>query len=167
VFDSNVLSLDEFAFTCGVGPLSRRHIVDAFATVAWFNALTEHAGAQTVAEVARRYALPGQDSPEQRKMAHRQWAERSKGFRTPSVALIEYTDRQCEGSAALFNHDLWIALRVDKPAERHTDAMLQRLPPRFHRLVELKTLPKGNDDFRKMRNLSRSGSLEDLDASPS
>lgn len=163
LFDSNGLSLSASTFACRADALSRRHVVDVFATIAWFRALAAQAKASSIADMVRVYGAPSETWSDKLKWSHRDWAARSKGARRPRVKTIQAADAICPGSAAMFDLALWPALHTEWDFGRCLADVCRLLPAHIERGLA-KQLQKTPDQLGDgcTKKMGTRGTLDDL-----
>lgn len=169
MLDTNTLSLEFWSFAYPKTGVSRHHIADCFATIAWFHALKIGAEATTVADVMRFYELtPKASRPTEiwapsTEWRHKQWTERAKGVRKPNKRIIEAADERCADSARIFDMALWPALRTDRDLRKSFLEASNRMPESEKTEFESQAkMLMPHATMRYIKTLKQRGTLDDL-----
>jgi len=112
----------------------RRHVVDAFRTVAWFNFLKKRCGATSTYQMDQRLENQLRDKAGERDNKNK-WRSYRLGRHTPSADLVDSIEITYSGGHAVLNHVLWKTLRLDSPISSHADLWLGELPPEIQGII--------------------------------
>lgn len=166
MIDTNAFSLSHATFAWAnpkLSRVSRRSVVDVFATIAWFRVLAADADATSIGDMVGHYGPQGTISSDKYKTLHHQWTERSIGRRCPTRATILAAEGLCADSACIFELALWPALRTDWHFDHSRDEVRRRLPANLSKRLDIQLQDNPNRwESSCVRALSDRGTLDDL-----